>query len=243
MSNSPGEWYASLPPICKAWGTACVLITFGTQFGLPLPVNLYLDYKLIWEKFQIWRLIGNFCFIGGFGFPFVFRTLMIARYGVHLEQKTFENRTSDFVWMLMINMMILLPLKFIVPSVSQPFYSSSLIFAMLYLWSRENPTQNTSIMGMIRMPAFYLPWGMMALTVLMGGDPVPDFLGVLSGHVYYFFSVLYPRQSGVHFLKTPQWVEAAVGSVFGNPVIRAASNIAQPNEARRFVGRGRRLAD
>ena len=50
-------------------------------------------------------------------------------------------------------------------------------------------------------------------------------------------------QSGVHFLKTPQWVEAAVGSVFGNPVIRAASNIAQPNEARRFVGRGRRLAD
>ena len=83
----------------------------------------------------------------------------------------------------------------------------------------------------------------MALTVLMGGDPVPDLLGVLSGHVYYFFSVLYPRQSGVHFLKTPQWVEAAVGSVFGNPVIRAASNIAQPNEARRFVGRGRRLAD
>ena len=77
---------------------------------------------------------------------------------------------------------------------------------------------------------------------VMGGDPVPDFLSVLSS-VYYFFSVLYPRQSGVHLIKTPQWVEAAVASIFGNPIIRAASNVTQPNEARRFVGRGRRLAD
>lgn len=243
MSSSPAEWYASLPPICKLWGTSCVIVTVLTQLQFPLPQYLYLNYDLIWEKFQIWRLIGNFLFIRSFGFPFVFRTLMICRYAVYLEQKTFENKTSDFVWMLLLNMFCLLPLKFIVPSVSQPFYSSSLIFAMLYLWSRENPTQITSIMGMVRMQAFYLPWGMMALTVLMGGDPVADFLGVLSGHIYYFFSVLYPRQSGVYLIKTPQFVEAFVGSVFGHPVIRAAANVAQPNEARRFVGRGRRLAD
>ena len=43
-----------------------------------------------------------------------------------------------------------------------PFLSSSLVFMLLYLWSRENPNANTSIMGLVTLKAFYLPWGMMA---------------------------------------------------------------------------------
>ena len=104
-----------------------------------------------------------------------------ARYGVFLEQHTFAGRIADFVWMIMLGIFVLLPLPLIVPSLGLPFLSSSLVFMLLYLWSRENPNANTSIMGFVTLKAFYLPWGMMAATAMMGGSVLPDFLGVIAG--------------------------------------------------------------
>ena len=88
--------------------------------------------------------------------------------------------------MLMLGVFVLLPLPLIVPSLGLPFFASSLVFMLLYLWSRENPNANTSIMGLVTLKAFYLPWGMMGATAMMGGSIVPDLLGVVAGHLYYF---------------------------------------------------------
>ena len=65
MSQSPGDWYKSLPPVCRAWGTACVLTTVGVQLGVLDLRSLYLDFPAVFRKFQIWRLLTNFCFVGG----------------------------------------------------------------------------------------------------------------------------------------------------------------------------------
>lgn len=77
MSQSPGDWYKSLPPVCRAWGTACVLTTVGVQLGVLDLRTLYLDFPSVFKRFQIWRLLTNFCFVGGFGFPFVMRMMMM----------------------------------------------------------------------------------------------------------------------------------------------------------------------
>ena len=106
-----------------------------------------------------------------------------------LEQHTFAGRTADFMWMVLLGALALLPLPLIAPALGLPFFAGSLVFMLLYLWSRENPNANTSIMGMIQMKAFYLPWGMMALEAVMGGSVVPDLLGVVVGHLYYFLTV------------------------------------------------------
>ena len=75
---SPGEWYNSLPPVCRTWGTACVLTTVGVQLGVIDLRSIYLDYPLVFKRFQIWRLLTNFCFLGGFSFPFVMRVMMMC---------------------------------------------------------------------------------------------------------------------------------------------------------------------
>mmetsp|Transcript_35092 Transcript_35092/g.86047 ORF Transcript_35092/g.86047 Transcript_35092/m.86047 type:complete len:240 (+) Transcript_35092:138-857(+) len=234
---SPGDWYKSLPPVCKFWGTACVLTTVGIQLAVLDVRALYLDYPMVFKKFQIWRLLTNFCFLGGFSFPFVIRVMMIARYGVFLEQHTFEGRTADFVWMVMLGMLTLLPLPLIIPSLELPFLSASLVFMLVYLWSRENPNANTSIMGMIQLKAFYLPWGMMAMTALMGGSVLPDFIGIVAGHLYYFLTVLQPRAGGPTLIYTPSWVQALCFHAFG---VRQAA-YAAPQAPRTFGGGGRRL--
>ena len=80
-----------------------------------------------------------------------------------LEQHTFAGRIADFVWMVMLCVLVLVPIPALVPSIQIPFFGPSLVFTLLYLWSRENPNANTSIMGMITMKAFYLPWGMLGM--------------------------------------------------------------------------------
>ena len=74
---SPSDWYNSLPPVSKAWGTACFACTLLSQFGLVDLRNLYLNWALVKGKFQVWRLLTNFCFLGKFSFPFLMRMMMM----------------------------------------------------------------------------------------------------------------------------------------------------------------------
>ncbi|KAK0570394.1 hypothetical protein LWI29_000493 [Acer saccharum] len=61
------------------------------------------------------------------------------------------------------------------------------------------------------MQAFYLPWAMLAMDVLFGASLLPDLLGIIAGHLYYFLTVLHPLAGGRNILKTPKWVHKLVG--------------------------------
>ena len=63
------------------------------------------------------------------------------------------------------------------------FLGPSLIFMMTYVWSRHFPTGIVSIMGLVSLQAFYLPFAMLALSLVMGGDWLSDLLGILAGHL------------------------------------------------------------
>ena len=54
--------------------------------------------------------------------------------------------------------------------------------------------------------AFYLPWAMLALDVIFGAPLMPDLLGIIAGHLYYFLTVLHPLATGNIILRTPRWV-------------------------------------
>jgi len=59
----------------------------------------------------------------------------------------------------------------------------------------------------------YLPWVLLGWTLLLGGLPVPEFIGIMVGHLYYFLEHLYPATSGIHFLKTPAFMQAPFSSL------------------------------
>ncbi|XP_010541005.1 PREDICTED: derlin-1 [Tarenaya hassleriana] len=207
--SSPAEYYNSLPPITKAYGTLCVLATTAYQLGLLNHVHLALIPELAIKQFQVWRLITNFFFLGGFSINFGIRLLMIARYGVQLEKGPFERRTADFLWMMIFGSLTLLVLSFI-PFFWSPFLGVSLVFMLLYLWSREFPNANINIYGLVSLKAFYLPWAMLALDVIFGSKIMPDLIGIIAGHLYYFLTVLHPLATGKNYLKTPKWVHNLV---------------------------------
>lgn len=71
-----------------------------------------------------------------------------------------------------------------VPSPDQPAASPRL------------PPRQVSLYGLVTIQAFYLPFAFLFVTVIMGGSPVPDLFGIAAGHLWYFFTDLYPRSSG-----------------------------------------------
>ncbi|POO00569.1 Derlin [Trema orientale] len=202
--SSPGEFYKSLPPITKAYGTLCLLATVGFQLGLYDKDDVALDYPLVFSRFQVWRLITTFFFLGGFSVNFGIRLLMIARYGVQLEKGPFDRRTADFLWMMIFGALTLLVLS--IPMFSTPHLGISLVFMLVYVWSREFPNAIINIYGLVALKAFYLPWVMLALDVIFGSKIMPDLLGIIAGHLYYFLTVLHPLAGGKNILKTPMWV-------------------------------------
>ncbi|KAL4328618.1 hypothetical protein AHAS_Ahas13G0218100 [Arachis hypogaea] len=173
--SSPAEWYHSLPPISKAYGTACVFATAAYHLGLYRLPYIALIYEDVFYRFQVWRLVTNFFFLGPFSINFGIRLLMIARYGVQLEKGPFERRTADFLWMMIFGALVLLSLSAI-PFLWDPFLAVSLVFMLVYVWSREFPNAQINIYGLVQLKAFYLPWAMLALDVIFGSPLTADLL-------------------------------------------------------------------
>lgn len=240
----PGDWYAGLPPVTRTLGTGIVLSSVAMQLGLIYPGALVLLWPEVLWSLQLWRLVTNFLFLGGFSFAFLMQLLMLHNYGVALENTVFLNRQADFLWMLLFGAGIFLLSSL---ALNLQYYSTALIFMLCYVWSRHNPEAQVSIMGFFRVPGFYLPWAWCLMTVIMGGSPMMDLAGIFVGHTYYFFSTLYPRRTGKDPLRTPGFVHSlcawagfgqAVGGRTG-PAAGGGGGFLRRGGA--FQGRGQRL--
>lgn len=61
---------------------------------------------------------------------------------------------------------------------------------------------------------------MLCLDVIFGSPIVPDLLGIIAGHLYYFLTVLHPLAGGKTVLKTPAlmypcvWLSSVILRVF-----------------------------
>ncbi|KAI7731620.1 hypothetical protein M8C21_019688 [Ambrosia artemisiifolia] len=98
----------------------------------------------------------------------------------------------------------------VIPFFESYFLGVSLVFMLLYVWSREFPNANINIYGLVQLKAFYLPWAMLAMDVIFGSPIGPDLCGIIAGHMYYFLTVLHPLAGGKFILQTPKWVHKIV---------------------------------
>ncbi|KAL8247902.1 hypothetical protein R6Q59_009118 [Mikania micrantha] len=225
--STPTQYYNSLPPVAKTYATICFLTSLGRHLQLYSPRIIALSYGDVFKHFQIWRLITNFIFIGSFSFTFAFRLFIILKYGVQLERVPFDKRTADYVWMFFFGAFSLLAIAAI-PFLWSPFMGASLVFMIVYVWSRELPNIRINIYGLVELKGFYLPWTMLVIDLMLGNPLMPSLLGIGVGHLYYFLTVLHPLAGGTNFCKTPFWVHKLVmhwgqGFQMNSPVTQEAS--------------------
>jgi hypothetical protein len=68
---------------------------------------------------------------------------------------------------------------------------SSFIFSVLYVYCKHEPDGVVSIWG-FPVKSGNLPWVLLALSVLTGGDPFHDLIGIAAGHTYIYLKLVLP---------------------------------------------------
>ncbi|XP_073127976.1 derlin-1.1-like [Henckelia pumila] len=238
--STPAQYYNSLPPVTKTYAVVCLLTTGAYHLQLYHYQIIALFYSHVFLRFQIWRLITPFFFLGPFSLPFAVRLFTILYYGVQLERGPYDKRTADLVWMYIFGALSLLVIA-AVPNFWSMFLGPSLVFVIVYVWSREFPNARVNVHGLFELKGFYVPWYMLAIDLLLGNSLKSGLKGIAAGHLYYFVTVLYPLSSGNNICKTPKWVHKLVAFWGEGFQINSPFRRSEPSEGVIFSGRSYRL--
>ncbi|GIX77813.1 derlin-2 [Caerostris extrusa] len=203
MAHEFQQEYLEMPIITKAYTTACVLTTAAVQLDIISPFQLYFNPDLIFNHYQVWRLFTTFLFFGTFGFNFLFNIIFTYRYCRMLEEGSFRGRPADFFFMFLFGgtLMIFTLFQFInqIPictntvltrkietkhigiggSVghSPKFLGQAFTIMLVYVWSRRNPYVRMNFFGLLNFQAPYLPWVLLAFSLLLGNSVIVDLMG------------------------------------------------------------------
>jgi Derlin-2/3 len=80
MAQPFESWYKNMPLITKAYMTACFATTLAVYLEVVTPLNLFLNYRAIWDKHEVWRLVTPFLFFDYFGINFLFHMFFLYPY-------------------------------------------------------------------------------------------------------------------------------------------------------------------
>ncbi|KUL84590.1 hypothetical protein ZTR_08699 [Talaromyces verruculosus] len=197
------QWFYEMPPCTRWWTAATVATSVLVQCEAVSPMQLYYSLPAVYVRSQYWRILTTFLYFGPLNLDLLFHVFFLQRYSRLLEESSGRS-PAHFSWLLFYSMSSLLMLS---PFVSLPYLGQALSSTLVYIWSRRNPDTRLSFLGLLVFTAPYLPWVLMAFHFLVHGTvPKDDICGVIVGHVWYFFSDVYPSLHGGHRpLDPPGW--------------------------------------
>lgn len=199
------QWFYELPLCTRLWTTATVLASLLTYTKVLTPFQLFYTFRSVYYKSQYWRILTTFIYFGPPSLDLLFHVFFMQRYSRLLEQASGPS-SAVFSWLLLYATSSLLVLSTVFTT-SMPFLGSALSSTLVYIWSRRNPDTRLSFLGLLVFTAPYLPWVLMAFSLFMHGTiPKDEILGVIVGHVYYFFADVWPGlREGSRPMDPPEW--------------------------------------
>ena len=212
QAAGPDQWFRSLPILTQYWFGATAVLTIATNFGVLSPMYMIYSWQAIRNNFELWRVFTAFCYAGSFSFPTLITVYMLVSMSKQYEAGGPYNTgagggTADYAFALLfavITILVTYPLVLMIAPVP-PIFCRTLVYFVLYVWSRRNPTGQANIWG-VPVPAVYLPFAYLALTIFMG-NPYTDLVhGMAIGHLYFFLAEVVPRVHGKDILVTPQFL-------------------------------------
>lgn len=208
MDENIGQIISSVPPVTRAYLVGVMGTTLAVQFKYISPLRLYFNANWIVKRRQYWRLLSSFFFFGNLSFDFFFHVFFIIRYSKMLEEGSewFRRRPGEYLWFMLLIMSSLVGVSLgywalmnyvvRVNVNSLMMLSQSLSSAIVYLWSRRNPSVRMSFLGIFTFKAPYLPFVLLGLSLVVSSTlPVDDMLGIFIGHLYFFGQDALPQES------------------------------------------------
>ncbi|KAH6724771.1 Der1-like family-domain-containing protein [Leptodontidium sp. MPI-SDFR-AT-0119] len=187
------QWFWEMPLCTRWWTTAVVICSALVQCQIVTPFQLFYSFRTVFSKSQYWRIFTTFLYFGPLSLDLVFHVFFLTRYSRLLEESSGRS-PAYFSWLLLYSTTCLICIS---PLVSMPFLGHPLSSTLVYIWSRRNPDTRLSFLGLLVFTAPYLPWVLMLFSLLVHGTiPKDEIMGVVIGHVWYFFNDVYPPLHG-----------------------------------------------
>lgn len=211
-TGGPQAWFQSLPLVTRYWFGAALITTLAGNFKLVSVGKLIFHWDSIWDNFEIWRFLTPFLYVGPFKLPTLMVLYMLQSFSNRYETEPYNTGagggTADYIFALMLGTVAILVTYPFIPAA--PLFARTLLFFVLYTWSKRHPTAPTSIWG-IQMKAIHLPFAYLVLSVLMG-DAYWDIIhGIAIGHLFYFLVDVVPIVYGKDMIHTPQFLIDQLG--------------------------------
>ncbi|KAF1983410.1 putative ER-associated proteolytic system protein Der1 [Aulographum hederae CBS 113979] len=189
------QWFFEMPVCTRWWTTATVLTSVLVQCHIITPFQLFYSFRAVYNKSQYWRLITTFFYFGPLSLDLVFHVFFLQRYSRLLEESSGRS-PAHFSWLLAYASVFLLCIS---PLFSIAFLGQGLSSTLVYIWSRKNPDTRLSLLGLLVFRAPFLPWVLIAFSLIMhGAVPKDEICGIVIGHIWYFFNDVYPTLHNNH---------------------------------------------
>src|SRR3989338_3935509 len=136
------EMYGEIPVVTRTLVTAMVAVLLLQFGGMLSPFDMYLNWRLVLQRGQVWRLVSSFFFLGVQPVPLLLHLFFTFRYSRMLEEGVFRGRWRDYAAMCAFGGGTLLALQWLltsgVPSLlpRMLFLGPSLSIFVLYVWAK-----------------------------------------------------------------------------------------------------------
>lgn len=198
------QMYKQILPLTRLYISMVGIVTLaGMVLGEELTQGLLaLDPLRVFYGLELWRPFTAACFLGPPSIGWLTSGYYLFQYGSTMERA--YGSAQHLVFLLtQIGL-----LTFLSALVGQPFFTPSVITAMLHVLSRSMPHQKVKWL-VFTVPYWTLPYGLMAADVLQAGSlfaALPHILGILSGHFYHFHKFVWPKMGGEDWLVAPDFL-------------------------------------
>lgn len=204
------EWFFAVPPVTRVYMLIATVLTVLCSIEVLSPLSLILNTHAIRTHLELWRFVSTFFFFETFSLNFLLHMHFVYMYFHRLETEFFRGKSVDFLYMLLLGGIGLLFIAPFVGANSALLLSYPLVFMVLYVWSKFNPDVPLSFLGIFNFRAPFLPWVLLTFSFLVSGGQIRsvivDLMGIVVGHLYYYFKHVVPALTGTDLLKTPAWL-------------------------------------
>lgn len=113
--------------------------------------------------------------------------------------------SADYAFMLAFGFVVMEAVMLLFFHAPYILLLDAVLFYICYVWSRKNPKMAVSFYGVV-VNAVYVPWVMVALSVLLGSPIFLSLLGICTGHLFYFLVDVLPDLHDIDLLHTPKFL-------------------------------------
>lgn len=208
--NTTQDLVNALPIITRYWLGITVIFSLSVNFGIISGNHTVWIWDNVKSNLEVYRFLTPFCYAGQFSFGMLILIYTLYNFSRQYEEGIPYNTgagggTADYAFCLLlgaIGCLLSYPFANVINMPLAPLFCQNLVYYVLYVWSKKNPTISVNIWG-FPIPGLYLPFVMLGLNVLTGADPIPLLHGIFLGHLYYFAVAVIPVVYGKDYLHTP----------------------------------------